>query len=288
MTTTPIADLTRLIDAHLPTHREGLAIVFYHVDQDENPFLKYQGQGKPDYHTSIRVAVKSALRAHPEALVVMLTDTATQFESLPMTVIRLPVVPEWLMYERTRCQLAFSQNWDGHQIHIDTDVILRKRFDPVFDWDADVALTGRPEMPGQHINGGMLVAKNPVKFTEFMADFVKNYDLTCQQKGSEDWDLHCFRGGQITLARMMVDCFPNAGRQRPADQRIGTDKLWASLYRTRWGTVAVAPSNLINWTFDPNNVSQDALAWHLKGPRKMFLPTLEAELTKTGAKFNAA
>lgn len=259
---TPTPELTRLIDAHpgMPERRTGLAIVFYHVHQDSNPFHRLQGKEKPDYTAAIRASVTAAHQIHPGALIVMLTDLTTTFDAdLPMTIIPLPVKPEWLMYERTRCQLAFTQCWQGYALHIDTDVVIRKSFDPVFNLPIDFAVTWRGDFLGQHINGGMLICKTPQRFAAFMADFVRNYDLTCQQKGWEDWDLHCFRGGQLTLARM----FPI------------TNEYLDRIYPTRWGAVFLIPTQHINWSYEDPPTSPDATAayaWHYKGAKKRYLP----------------
>jgi len=281
-----ITDLRNGIAAALMDEPRRLAIVFYHVAQGaEQPFLRLQGPEAPDYSTCIRVAVKAVKRIHPEALIVMMTDDATEIDTtLPMKIVRLPVKPEWLMYERTRCQLAFTQAYEAQAIHIDTDVILRKSFNTVLGWPVDFVLTDRFEIPGQHINGGMLICKSPRKFAHFLTDLLKMYDaIALAAESWAPWDLHCFRGGQLSLATLMFDKFY---KREPHNPRKQPDPYHA--HKTPWGIVGIAPAETINWTLDPNNVNQDALAWHLKGVRKMFLPMLEAEITKTGAKFNAA
>ena len=247
---TPITDLRNSIAAALLDEPRRLAIVFFHVAQGpEQPFLRLQGDTPPDYAKCIEASVRAAHKVHPDAHIVMLSDDLTEFDTdLPMQVIRLPVKPDWLMYERTRCQLAFTQAWEGPALHIDTDIVIQHPFHAVFKKGFDFAVTARPEVPGQHINGGMLLCKRPKAFAAFLTDLLRMYDAIAEASEPwAPWDLHSFRGGQLSLAVLLFD-------------------RYFGEHSTPWGRVDVLPADRLNRTYEP-----PPFAVHYKGHRKKHI-----------------
>lgn len=249
----PLDVLTAALGAALHGLPRRLAVVMFHVNQDPgHPFESLQAGCKHDYGPVIAKSVAAARAVHPEALVVMLTDEQTQFApDLPVELIRLPLVREWIMYERTRCQQAFASVWPCNAIHIDTDVVLQKRFDDLFGMGFDVGLSYR-DYPGMHINGGMLLCGNAAGFARFMQDFTRMYDAIAD--AAEPWngfDLRCFRGGQLALAALMYDRQPG-------------------VHKMTWGRVAVFNAREVNRTYGEPGETRP-YAYHFKGHRKSVL-----------------
>lgn len=226
-----------------------ITVVFFHIDRPSNhPFMQMQG-GAVDYHALIPITVAHARQSNPGANIVMLTDRVTQFRTIPADIIRLDIEnPDHLMFERSKAQRDFAKQCKTPALYLDTDVRIRGKFEDWFDRiPFDIGVSWRDEIPGQPINGGMLIAKTPERFAHFMDDFVKMHEAIALAAPWAKTDLRTFRGGQLALSTMLYD------------------KCTPGLHKTHWGTVMVAPADEINRTYQP------CFAEHGKGHRWKYL-----------------
>lgn len=131
--------LERMYDAMSPVLRSG-------VEMDLPPLM-----------------VRSVREAMPNAQIVMLTDEWTTKVDGVDEVIRRPRKCPMSMHRLEHWATCPYDEW----VTVDTDVIVRKSIEDVFERSFDVALTLRrrplkmPPLPIQHYNIGVMFSRNP-------------------------------------------------------------------------------------------------------------------------------
>ena len=216
--------------------------------------MRHWGAGPDfDYGPSIKAAVSAAQAVHPEATVLFYTDDYDI--DLPCLTIRLPLGKE-LGLNRTRTWAAHARAWHGPTLHIDSDIIIRRRFDPVFAREFDFAWSWRPPsdpfMARMPINGGMLLQKSGPDTAAFLDDMAEQIEALARINRRPGW--LTAGGEQLALGLMLYGCQPGK-------------------HKTPWGTCGVFYADNgpkwkgINHTYDGTNDGQ--FADHYKGQRKL-------------------
>ncbi len=149
----------RGLPAAAPAAPAAMNIVFFHAEMDEArvPF------DKPDYPSMLAAAVLAARRRAPHARVVLLTDERTAMpEHVEFDrVVRRPLDPSQLMYERMRSQRCFLASLDdgSNTVFVDADVIVNRDPAGIFDGSFDIALSWRTGPVEAPFNGGAIFAR---------------------------------------------------------------------------------------------------------------------------------
>lgn len=215
-------------------------------------------RGDVDRHALLDLMGRSARLFHPQATLTLLTDDKFLPQSLDYTVVRAPVRPQALMFDRSAAQLDYLRRYDFAQpvALLDTDILLNHDLSPLLADDFDVALTWRP-LVVEPINGGFMVLNNrrPAAVLRFFERFLDVYR-------SQHIDTARWFGDQAALRDMLG--IPEKGTEQPAAQLFEGVKI------------AFLPCDLFNFT--PLNVAAaivppfvDKSVLHFKGPRKWMM-----------------
>jgi hypothetical protein len=134
-----------------------LDLVAFHVDLARAPSGIH---GQIDYTTVLSQSFESAALRAPGARRILLTDEATRVpDTMPVDeVIRQPIDPDRLMFERMRVQVRYleSRAAGRSSVLMDSDVVVNADPAGVFGEDFDVGLTWRPGFADSPFNGGMI------------------------------------------------------------------------------------------------------------------------------------
>jgi hypothetical protein len=137
--------------------QDTIDLVAFHVQMPLAP----SGIHAPiDYMAVLSLSFESARLRAPRARRILLTDEKTPVpDSLPVDrVMRFPLDPERLMFERMRVQELYLRGRAAGRasIMMDSDVVVNADPAGVFAESFDIGLTWRPEFPDAPFNGGMI------------------------------------------------------------------------------------------------------------------------------------
>ena len=140
-----------------PPAQDAIDLVAFHVEMPLAP----SGIHAPiDYMEVLALSFESAKLRAPKARRILLTDEKTAVpDSLPVErVMRFPIDPERLMFERMRVQELYLRERDPARasVMMDSDVVVNADPAGVFAETFDIGLTWRPEFADAPFNGGMI------------------------------------------------------------------------------------------------------------------------------------
>lgn len=203
-------ELTAAVAAHQSPSSNTPTFVFFHVaGHERHPFLA-EGRGAAvDYASTLAWACRAARATNPGWRIVILSDAATSFASLPdgCDIMQLPVDPSRLMYSRMRAYRALLQGTqiDAPMAFLDTDVCVNLALLPLFDGGFDVGLTYRTNQFHMPVNEGVIFGANGSSpaLAAFFDRCLAYYDALPEQPSVQErypFDARMWRGGQLSLA----------------------------------------------------------------------------------------
>jgi hypothetical protein len=212
-TETRIADLARRFDAVVDGQPPvPLTIVIYHLKlPDEHRHIDYvdiqADQGRIDYTGVLQHTFAMARGFNPDCRILYVTgeDDDTAFVPTDVTVVRLPLFPGWLMYERVVAVNAYmaSRAFTGATAFLDSDAFANAPLQKVFDLTFDIAVTYRSSPGLMPLNEGVIFAdKRPGDGARrFFRRYLGTYEALCVSPKVRDvyGDIRRWRGGQLSL-----------------------------------------------------------------------------------------
>lgn len=140
-----------------PPAPESVDLVAFHMDL---PHVPSGIHGAIDYGAVLVQSFESARLRAPAARRILLTDEHTRVpEALGAhEVMRFPMDPARVMYERMRVQEAFLRERPAGRatVLMDSDVVVNAEPSVVFGEDFDIGFTWRSGFPDAPFNGGMI------------------------------------------------------------------------------------------------------------------------------------
>lgn len=268
----PIAGDGRTVrDSYAGRCREALAslppadliVALFHVEQQGNHVITaIQRQAKIDYLDLITIAASAARATAARVATIVLTDRDTVVPDHPdiAAVIRLPLRPDWIMYERMRAQRAVAATAlpASNLAFLDTDIVVAPQFARLFAEEFDVGLTWRPEAPITPINGGMILGRcgRWPQLAAFLDRCLDCYDGIVADGAAEKrygFDMRQFQGDQLALARAVAWRTPPVG---------------SAAVECAGASIRFFPCRDVNFTFGESiapDVLADKFAVHFKG-----------------------
>ncbi len=189
-----------------------LTLVFFHLKlPDEHRHLDYVDikgdQGGIEYEPVLKHAFAMARGYHPNARIIFITGAQDETGFVPpdVTVVRLPLNPGWLMYERVVAINAYmqSQAFDSNTVFLDGDAFPNWPLDRVFRFAFDVAVTYRDNPGLMPVNEGVIFAAHRpgLAARAFFNRYLATYEALCVSKLVIEVynDIRRWRGGQLSL-----------------------------------------------------------------------------------------
>lgn len=183
---------------------EAIDLVAFHVDMPSAPSGIH---GAIDYTAVLALSFESARLRAPRARRILLTDEATRVpESMAVDrVLRFPIDPARLMYERMRVQSRYLEAREGGRASVlmDSDVVVNRDPAPIFAEAFDVGLTWRPGFADAPFNGGMIFVSEGTQGCAFFRAALACYDALAAHaplQSAFPRDLRAWWGDQFALA----------------------------------------------------------------------------------------
>lgn len=268
-----LQDLAGYFDAAV----EGLApvpltCVIFHLtlppDARRIDYVDIQAdQGKTDYIGVLQHAFAMARAFNPDCRILYITGEADDADFVPadVTVVRLPLEPRHLMYERVVAISAYVQSkaFASNTVFLDSDAFVNRPLAPLFRLPFDVAVTYRNDPGLMKINEGVLFAspRPGLAARGFFRRYLATYEalrvdpvVVGQYKEIRRW-----RGGQLSLSAVAHV----AGVVSETDSRNVAGAL-----------VRYLPCNSCNFFVRdgdkwPHVILRRKYVLHLKGPTKL-------------------
>ena len=242
-----------------PIAPDAIDLVLFHVDLPAS-------SGMGDYLAVARLSFEAAAHRAPQARRLLLTDerTAVPDGLGAHEVLRRPLDPALLMYERMRAQeLYLAERPAGRAtVFMDVDVVPNRDPAGIFAEDFDVGLTWRNDVPDAPINGGLILVGPGEAGLAFFRETRRCYDAlaaNARLRSLVDRDLRAWWGDQFAFAAMAG--YRSFAATPPQAMRVAGAKL------------RLFPCADFNFTPEPGpSYAADFLAsrWflHFKGNRK--------------------
>lgn len=208
-----VADLAKRFDAAVASLPPvPLTVLIYHLKlPEEHRHIDYvdiqADQGKIDYTAVLLHTFAMARGFNPDCRILYVTgeNDDTGFVPADVTVVRLPLNPGWLMYERVVAMNAYVQSaaFTGHTAFLDSDAFANAPLDRVFELAFDVAVTYRNSPGLMPLNEGVIFAtKRPNDGAKaFFRRYLATYEaLRVSPKIVDHYgEIRRWRGGQLSL-----------------------------------------------------------------------------------------
>lgn len=189
-----------------------LTVLIYHLKlPEEHRHIDYvdiqADQGRIDYTSVLQHTFAMARGFNPDCRILYVTGESddTAFVPADVTVVRLPLNPGWLMYERVVAMNAYlaSAAFTGHTAFLDSDAFANAPLETVFDLDFDVAVTYRTSPGLMPLNEGVIFAtRRPGDGAKaFFRRYLGTYEALCDDARVKEvyGDIRRWRGGQLSL-----------------------------------------------------------------------------------------
>lgn len=194
----PAAPLTVVI-FHLALTEETRRIEYIDIQAD---------QGEFDYGPVLRHAFHVARAFNPDCRIIFITgeNDDTGFAPPDVVVVRLPLDPAHLMYERVVAAHAYMQSsaFAGHTAFLDSDAFVNRPLAPLFRLPFDVGVTFRNDVGLMKINEGVIFAAHRpgLKARAFFNRYLASYEVLRQDPEIIGLyrDIRRWRGGQLSLS----------------------------------------------------------------------------------------
>jgi len=187
-------------------------VVIYHLSLPEQhrriDYVDIQAdQGAIDYTGVLQHTFAMARGFHPGCRILYLTGMTddTGFVPPDVTVVRLPLDPGWLMYERVVAANAYlaSAAFTGPTAFLDSDAFANAPLERVFDLGFDVAVTYRDARGLMPLNEGVIFAdrRKGGGAAGFFRRYLGTYEALCDSPQVKEvyGDIRRWRGGQLSL-----------------------------------------------------------------------------------------
>ncbi|HEX6958962.1 MAG TPA: TylF/MycF/NovP-related O-methyltransferase [Ferrovibrio sp.] len=254
-----------------------LALVIFHLKlPEEHRRIDYvdikADQGNIDYVSVLRHTFAMARGFNPDARIIYITGEGddTSFVPADIVTVRLPLKPQWLMYERVVAMAAYMQSaaFAQNTVFLDSDAFCNWPLGKVFQLSFDVAVTFRDQPGLMPVNEGVIFAAHRPNGAarHFFTRYLATYEALCRSKTVADiyGDIRRWRGGQLALNGASAA----VGTLSEIDQRMLSGAL-----------VRYLPCDDYNFFIRDNetyqlDVLQRKYILHLKGPAKGSVPAV--------------
>jgi hypothetical protein len=186
------------------------AVIFHLTLPEENRYIKYTDisadHGAIDYVAVLKHAFAMTRGFNPASRIIYITGLSDDCSFVPpdVTIVRLPLKPAWLMYDRVVAVNAYMQSsaFNANTVFLDSDAFPNWPLDRVFRLNFDVGVTYR--------GGGLMPLNEGVIFSahrpglaarRFFTRYLASYEALCR----DDFvigiykDIRRWRGGQLSL-----------------------------------------------------------------------------------------
>lgn len=212
-----VATMVPYFDAvHARTATAPLNIVTFHLKlPDEHRHIDYvdikADQGRIDYGAVLRHTFAMARGFNPTARIIYITGELDDVSFVPddVCVVRLPLKPQWLMYERVVAMMAYMRStlFDANTAFIDSDAFCNWPLDRAFRMTFDVGVTFRAQPGLMPLNEGVIFAAyragqgDGAGAVRFFERYLATYEALCCSQPVIDLygDIRRWRGGQLSL-----------------------------------------------------------------------------------------
>lgn len=262
--------------ANLPA--APLTVVIFHLALTEETrrveYVDFQAdQGGLDYGPVLKHAFHVARAFNPDCRIIFITgeNDDTGFVPPDVVVVRLPLNPAHLMYERVVAAHAYMQSsaYAGHTAFLDSDAFVNRPLAPLFRLPFDVGVTFRNDAGMMKINEGVILAAHRpgLKARTFFNRYLASYEVLRQDPEIIGLyrDIRRWRGGQLSLSA--VAHLPGTVSETDSRDVAGAK-------------VRYLPCSLCNFLVRPNEqyapeVLKRKYIVHLKGSSKSNLDVIE-------------
>lgn len=194
----PPVDLT-LVIFHLTLTEESRRIDYVDIQAD---------QGITDYEAVLRHAFHMARGHNPQCRIIYITgeDDDAGFVPDDVTIVRLPLDPRRLMYERVAAITAYmhSAAFASNTAFLDSDAFVNLPLAPLFRLDFDVAVTYRNDLGMMKINEGVIFAapRRGMAARRFFRRYLATYEALTTEPAVIGLykEIRRWRGGQLSLS----------------------------------------------------------------------------------------
>ncbi|MEK9967851.1 MAG: hypothetical protein VW600_01860 [Ferrovibrio sp.] len=208
-----IIDLAKRFDAAVAGQPAApLTVVIYHLSLPEQhrriDYIDIQAdQGAIDYTGVLQHTFAMARGFNPDCRILYVTGMAddTGFVPAGVTVVRLPLDPGGLMYERVVAVNAYlaSAAFTGSTAFLDSDAYANAPLEKVFDLTFDVAVTYRDARGLMPLNEGVIFAakRETGGAQRFFRRYLGTYEALCDSPMVKEvyGNIKRWRGGQLSL-----------------------------------------------------------------------------------------
>lgn len=255
-----------------------LTFFIFHVDLPrENQVISYcdvhHDHGLFDYRALIDQLVWSIRTFNGNARILFVTNEGNAFPDIGgVTVVRLPLKPAEIMFERVKAMTAFTQStaFSNNTVFLDSDAFPNRDLRPVFASTFNVCVTYRTRPGFMPINEGVLFvsAKKEEMARAFFDAYLGTYETLIRDYAVKQYygDIKRWRGGQLSLSAISPQP-PIGGRGQVSI--INGIKILAMPCTTHNFT-PLRPASRRGTCLD------DKYVLHLKGDKKRFFESLIA------------
>lgn len=274
-----VAELARAIEAAcagLPP--APLTVLIFHLQLTEDSRriayadMAPADQGATDYRPVLAHAFAMARGFNPDCRILFVTGMTDSVDFVPAdaVVVRLPLAPQALMYERVVAMAAYVQSavFDADTVFLDSDAFANRPLGPVFRLPFDVAVTWRNDPGLMKINEGVIFAAcRPGRGARAVfRRYLATYEALCTDPlvTATYGDIRRWRGGQLSLSAIchVPGVIDDTDSRRIGDAVVRYLPCDAFNFMIRGGTEYPLP--LLHRKF----------VVHLKGLQKQSLPGL--------------
>lgn len=211
-----VTDMGRVFDAAVAGLPPApLTILTFHLTlPDEHRIIEYidikADQGQIDYGPVLQHTFAMARGFNPGCRIIYVTGEHDDVSFVPadVIVVRLPLSPAWLMYERVVAVNAYMQSgaFAANTVFLDSDAFANWPLGSVFGGGFDVGITFRDSDFLMPVNEGVIFAAhkpgdNGAGARRFFARYLATYEALCVTPQIVDLygDIRRWRGGQLSL-----------------------------------------------------------------------------------------
>lgn len=271
-------DLARRFDAASAGYAPvPLTVMIYHLSlPQEHRYVNFvdfkADQGGTDYRSVLLHTFAMARGFHPQCRILYVIGENDDADFVPadVDVVRLPLNPGWLMYDRVVAMTAYlhSSAFASHTVFLDSDAFCNAALDRVFRLSFDVAVTFRSDPKGMMpLNEGVIFAAHRpgLGARAFFRRYLGTYEVLRRSQPVIDvyGDIRRWRGGQLALcgAAAAVGRFSEIDRRTLSGAEVRYLRCEDFNFFVRDGEA-----------YDPVQL-QRKYVLHLKGPTKLSVST---------------
>jgi hypothetical protein len=250
---------------HVNLPRELTTIHYVDVEHDHSLF---------DYDALLAHLFWAVDTLHPAARIVYVTD---ELSTVPpckgnVDVVRLPLRPACLMFERVKAMAAFVEStaFCNNVVFLDSDAFPNRDLSPAFEKGFDIGLTYRTRPGFMPINEGVLfcTAHNKSDTRNFFRTYMGTYERLLHDEVITRYygDIKRWRGGQLSLSCVSPPLHAKDDNRVDAPIGVKIDLLPCETHNFTLRRDAAMRGRVLN----------EKYILHLKGDTKKHLPSVAA------------